>query len=506
MADADRRPARTRFAPSPTGLPHVGNFRNALYSWLLALRTGGQFLFRIEDTDRERYDPAAVQALEDALSWLNLDYDEGPDIGGPYGPYVQSERLVEYQTVADRLLASGHAYRCFCSRERLQAVREARQAANVHPHGYDRHCRGLSDGEVRQHLDAGSPFVVRFAVPLDEDVSFEDVVRGRITYRSRELDDHVLLKSDGFPTYHLAHMADDRAMEITHVIRSEEWLPSTPRHVLQYRALGWTPPLYVHPGLILGRDPQSGKTSKLSKRHGSVSILEYRDQGYLPDALLNFIALLGWSPGADREVMARSELVALFGLEGVNSSPSVFDLDKLNWMNGVYLRQLSAGELVEQALPFLTRAGFVSSTPSDTERVYAGEVLALEQERLKTLAEAPHAAAFFFQDPPVYDDAAVRKRLFTPSAGPALDAAAERLNATPRWDVESIEAAIRAAASDLGLKPAEVIHPTRVAVTGRMAGPGLFETLAALGRQRTLARVRHARATYAVAEEKNADS
>lgn len=496
MSAVTPRPVRTRFAPSPTGLPHVGNFRNALYSWLFARRHGGQFLFRLEDTDRERYDPASEQALKDALAWFGLDYDEGPGVGGPHAPYEQSRRLESYRTVAEQLIASGHAYRCFCTRERIQAVREARQKGNIHPHGYDRHCRGLTQAEVAHLLDSGAPWVVRFAVPSEGDTLLQDAVRGRISYPNRELDDHVLLKSDGFPTYHLAHMVDDRAMEISHVIRSEEWLPSTPRHVLQHQALGWEPPIYVHPGLILGRDPQNGKTAKLSKRHGAVHMGEYRAQGYLPDALANFVALLGWSPGGDREIMSRAEMVSLFSLEGINSSPSVFDSDKLNWMNGVYLRALSETDLLDNALPFLAEAGLTAADPGPEERRYVAQVLRLEQERLKTLAEAAPATAFFFGELPEYEEAAVRKRLQTPVAAAALDAVHSCLNGVADWSVSDIENAVRTAADTLGVKPAEVIHPTRVAATGRTVGPGLFETLEALGRERVLHRLRYARGTW----------
>ncbi|MGV3722592.1 MAG: glutamate--tRNA ligase [Actinomycetota bacterium] len=496
MSTNTNRPVRTRIAPSPTGLPHVGTFRNALYSWLLARRHGGQFVFRLEDTDRERYDADSEQALYDSFRWLGVDYDEGPDIGGPYGPYVQSQRLEHYRAAAEQLIASGHAYRCYCTRERVAEIREARQKANIHPHGYDRHCRALTDDERKRLDEAGTPYVVRFAIPMEGETAFQDVVRGTITYQNRELDDHVIIKSDGFPTYQLANVVDDHLMEITHVVRSEEWIPSTPRHVLEYQALGWEPPAFAHPGLIMGRDPVTGKVSKLSKRHGAVYVGEYRDQGYLADALNNFIALLGWAPGGDIEIMSREDLVRLFSLEGINASPSVFDLEKLNWMNGVYIRALSDEALVENCLPFLQRAGLVSESPSVDERSYVAAVLKLEQERLKTLAEAPEVTAFFFRDELEYDEAAVKKRLKTPGAGAALDALARKIEALPEWSAEGLEAAVGGVSDELGVKRGEVIHPTRVAATGRMVGPGLFETLAVLGRDRVLERLRYARRTF----------
>jgi glutamyl-tRNA synthetase len=495
MNENTPKPVRTRIAPSPTGLPHVGTVRNAVYSWLFARHHGGQFVFRLEDTDRERYDPASEQTLYDTFRWLGLDYDEGPDIGGPYGPYVQSQRLEHYRNAVRQLLETGKAYRCFCTRERVQEIREARQRATIHPQGYDRHCRDLGEEERQRLEESGTPHVVRFATPLDGETSFQDEVRGRITYQNRELDDHVLLKSDGFPTYQLANVVDDRLMEITHVIRSEEWIPSTPRHVLLYQALGWEPPVFAHPGLIMGRDPQSGKISKLSKRHGAVYAGEYRTLGYLAEALVNFVALLGWAPGGDVEIMSAGEMIRVFSLEGINASPSVFDLEKLSWMNGVYIRGLPEDDLVDRCLPFLRGAGLAGAEPPAEEREYLRKILKLEQERLKTLADAPEATAFFFGDLPVYEEAAVEKRLRGPHARAILGVVHRSLSALDTWEAEPIEAAVRAAGEELGVKFGDVVHPTRVAATGRAVGPGLFETLWALGRDRTLKRLLHARDT-----------
>jgi glutamyl-tRNA synthetase len=497
MSTETNRPVRTRIAPSPTGLPHVGTIRNALYRGLRARHHGGQFVFRLEDTDRERYDAASEQALYDSFKWLGLDYDEGPDCGGPFGPYVQSQRLPAYKDAAEQLISTGHAYKCFCSKERVSQIREARQKANIHPHGYDRNCRGLST-EEREKLEAsGAPYVVRFAVPLEGETSFEDAVRGTITYQNRELDDHVIIKSDGFPTYQLANVVDDHLMEITHVIRSEEWIPSTPRHVLEYQALGWELPVFAHPALIMGRDPLTGKVSKLSKRHGAVYVGEYQDQGFLAAALTNFISLLGWSPGNDIEIMSREDMVRLFSLGGLNASPSVFDLDKLHWMNGMYIRSLSLEALTEACLPFLQKAGLVDADPDALQLAYVGDVLRLEQERLKTFAEAAEATAFFFRDQAEYDAVAVKKRLTVPQAGAILEAIIRQLRAASSWDAEALDTAITAASEELGVKRAEVIHPTRVGATGRMVGPGLFETLAVLGRDRVLQRLEYARTTFA---------
>jgi glutamyl-tRNA synthetase len=486
---SDAAPARTRYAPSPTGFPHVGVMRTALYDWLLARKTGGQFILRFEDTDRERYVEGAEEALIDGLHWLGLHFDEGPVIGGPHAPYVQSERLPRYREVVEELIARGHAYRCYCTRERLQEIREARQKANIHPLGYDRHCRELSDSERRAHESSGSPHVVRFAIPSDGDTAFHDELRGTVSFPNRELDDHVLLKSDGFPTYHLAAMVDDHDMEITHAIRGEEWLPSTPRHVLFFHAMGWQTPKWVHPGVILGTDRK-----KLSKRHGALPVTDYRQQGYLPEALVNYLALLGWSPGGDRETMSAEEMVSLFSLDGVNASPSVFDLEKLNWMNGVYIRKLPESELLARCLPFLAAAGLVADPPADP--AYVTRVLKLEQERLKRLDEAPQATEFFFVDPPTYDEAAVTKWLRKSAAREMLDAVLAAVEGVSAWEVEPIEAAVRGIMEARSVKPGEVVHPTRVAVTGRTVGPGLFETLHVLGRDRTLARLRNARERF----------
>lgn len=501
MSELASRPVRTRFAPSPTGLPHIGNIRTALYSWLFARHHGGQFVFRLEDTDRERYDPQAEAALYQAFRWLGLDYDEGPDIGGPYGPYVQSQRLEHYRAAADRLIASGNAYKCWCSRERIQEIREARQKANIHPHGYDRHCRDLSDEERARHEASGAPYVVRFAVPLEGVTTFHDAVRGDITYQNRELDDHVILKSDGFPTYQLANVVDDHLMSITHVIRSEEWIPSTPRHVLEYQALGWEPPVFAHPSLIMGRDPKTNKIVKLSKRHGSVYVGDYADQGFLSETVVNFISLLGWSPGGDRELMSRDDLIRLFTLEGINPSPSVFDFDKLQWMNGVYIRSLTPEALVERTLPFLQKAGLVSESPGDAELAYVRQILLLEQERMKTLADAPGLTDIFFRTEVEYDEAAVGKWLRRAGAREVLDQLLAAFEAVEVWDTASLEAAVRGVIEARGVKAGEVIHPTRVAATGRTVGPGLFEALWALGRERVLSRIRNARDTYTSAGE-----
>ncbi|MBI3909304.1 MAG: glutamate--tRNA ligase [Armatimonadetes bacterium] len=480
-------PVRVRFAPSPTGYPHAGNLRTALYNWLFARHCGGRFILRIEDTDRERTLPDAEPYLKEALRWLGLDWDEGPEVGGPAGPYRQSERLDIYHRLADELIARGAAYRCYCPRERLEAVRAARRAANLHPYGYDRHCRAWSEAERQERAAAGAPFVVRFAIPLAGETGWEDAIRGYITYSNRELDDHVLLKSDGYPTYQFANVVDDHLMGITHVIRAEEWVPSTPRHLLEYQAFGWEPPVFAHLSLIT--EP-GGK--KLSKRLGARPILDYREEGYLPEALVNFLALLGWSPGGNREIMAPAELIELFSLEGIVPHPSTFDLEKLDWINGVYIRKLRPADLLERALPFLQRAGLVHTLPTESERELAARSLPLVQDRLRRLGEAPELAEFFFRDPPEYDPRAVQKWLDPIEARAILVRTRDAFRRLDQWNEATVEEAVRRVAAELEMRAADVIHPTRVAATGRTEGPGLFETLAVLGKERTLARIEDA--------------
>ena len=332
---------RVRFAPSPTGIPHVGNIRTALFNWLFARHEGGSFVLRIEDTDQTRLDPRALDAILESLRWLGLDWDEGPEVGGPYGPYFQSQRLEHYHRAADELIAKDAAYRCYCSPERLEQVR-AEQARRKEPPRYDRRCRNLSEDERKQEEAKGIVGVVRFKTPLTGQTEFDDIVRGRVVFENETLDDFVLLKSDGYPTYHLANVVDDHMMGITHVLRAEEWLPSTPRHLLLYDALGYAPPRFAHLPMILGSD-----RAKLSKRHGAVSLLEYKRQGYLPEAMFNFLGLLGWSLDDHTEIISREEFVRNFSLERIVKNPAIFDVEKLTWMNGVYMRALSPERLAE---------------------------------------------------------------------------------------------------------------------------------------------------------------
>lgn len=477
------KPVRVRFAPSPTGYPHVGNIRTAMFNWLFARHSGGRFIVRIEDTDVTRKVKGAVKAILDSLNWLGLDWDEGPEVGGDYGPYFQSERLELYKEAAERLVKQGDAYYCYCSPQRLEAMR-AEQVERKQPPGYDRHCRNLSAEERAKKEAEGITPVVRFKTPLEGQTRFNDLIYGDVVFEHNTIDDFVLLKSDGYPTYHLANVVDDHAMKISHVIRAEEWISSTPRHLLLYRALGFEPPQFVHHPMIMGPD-----RAKLSKRHGAVSLLEYREQGYLPETMFNFLALIGWSLDDKTELMSRQELIDNFSLERIGKTGAIFNREKLDWMNGVYIRKMTADEFFEAAQPFLMMdeaAG--KALISDEEYVKAA--LSLVQERARTLAEVADLAQFFFVEELDYEPGRlVGEKMNRESAVGALKAAQQRLSPLPAFDADSLEGVLRPLATELGLKTGQLFGVLRVAVTGRTAAPPLFQTMAVLGKERCLRRI-----------------
>jgi len=474
---------RVRFAPSPTGFAHIGNMRNAVYNWLLAGHHGGEFILRIEDTDRARIVPGALEEIYESLRWLGTTWDEGPEVGGPFSPYFQSERLELYEKYARQLLEQEDAYYCFCTTERLAEMRKE-QEAGKQPTRYDRLCLDLTPEQVAEKQGAGLCGVARFKVPQEGQTAFSDVIRGEITFENRLLDDFVIMKSDGYPTYHFASVVDDHLMEITHVIRSEEWISSTPKHVLLYQAFGWAPPKFVHPPLILGPD-----RAKLSKRHGAVRFLDYREKGFLPETMMNFITLLGWAPGEERELFSVQELMDRFTLEGIVNHPVVFDIQKLEWMNGVYIRNTDLDRLTQLCLPYLQEAGLVPENPAADEVEYARKVIALEQERLKAMSEIADLTRFFFQEEPDYEEKGVEKWLSQDYVPDLLRKLIDRLQGLPEFTHENIEQAVRQAGEEMGLSGGQVIHPIRMAVTGRTVGPGLFETMTVLGKERVLSRL-----------------
>jgi glutamyl-tRNA synthetase len=486
---------RVRYAPSPTGYPHIGNIRTALFNWLFARHTGGKFIVRIEDTDQSRKVDGAVEQILESLRWLGLDWDEGPKVGGVYGPYFQSERLDLYKRYSQQLVDSGHAYRCYCSSDRLAQMRTAMAERKESVRTYDRHCRDLNADQQAKLEAQGLVPVIRFKVPLDGQTSFHDTIRGDITFDNAELDDLVLLKSDGYPTYHLANIVDDHTMKISHVMRADEWLSSTPRHVLLYAALGWTPPLYAHLPMILGPDK-----SKLSKRHGATALLDYRDEGYLPEAIINFLALLGWSLDDKTDVIGREELVKHFSLEHVSRTAAVFDIKKLQWMNGFYIRQLRPAELAERALPY-----FEKHLPDQVKRplevAYVSQVVTLQQERAKTLVDFPASGAFFFvQDLDCPVDLLLKGGGTKERARELLSASVSRLESLEEFDVASLEASLRSLSEELSVKTGDLFGLLRIAVTGRTAAPPLFQTMVVLGKDRCVRRIRSATDKLSVTE------
>jgi glutamyl-tRNA synthetase len=473
------RSVRVRIAPSPTGYFHIGSARTALFNWLFARHHQGKFIVRVEDTDQARYYPEAVPDLVDSLRWLGLDWDEGPEVGGDYGPYFQSQRLDLYQRYSNGLLAQGDAYHCYCSPERLAAMREE-QRAKKQDVGYDRHCRFLTVEQRARYEAAGAAPVVRLKAPLEGATSFDDVLYGTISVDNHTLDDLVLLKSDGFPTYHLANVVDDHLMEISHIMRGDEWLPSVPKHVLLYRALGWELPVYAHLPLILA---PTGK-GKLSKRHGGVEVREFRRAGYLPEAMVNYLARVGWSYDDKTEIFSRDELIRYFDLSGVNSSPARFSYERLEWMNGYYIRQLDDRDLAARLVPFMAGAGL---EVTDEGLV---PIVPLVQERLKTLADVVDWAGFFFESKLEYDSSLlIGKKMTAQLSLDALQQARTALDAQPDLAPDATEPLLRALASDAGLKAGQLFGVVRVAVTGRTVAPPLFETMAVLGKTRVMERI-----------------
>ena len=491
--DPNTRPARVRFAPSPTGIMHIGGLRTALFNWLLAKKTGGQFVLRVEDTDRSRYNPDALDSITEALRWLGLDWDEGPEVGGAYGPYVQSERTAIYQKYLARMLENGSAYLCNCSPERLEQLREEQRAQKLPP-GYDGHCRDKDPEELKREQENGVPVVARVKVPHDKTAKFKDVVRGDIQFEYAGMADFIVMKSDGMPTYHLAHLVDDYEMKITHVIRGEEWISSVPKHLLIYEAIGVTElPLFVHVPLILGKD-----RSKLSKRHGNMGALSYRDEGYRADAVLNFLALLGWSPGNDVEIMDLEELIEQFTLDKLQKHPAIFDTDKLRWMNSQYIRNMDDAVLAQE-LATVIRNAVVSGTLSDVSEQYLKQnyietLVPLIKERLNTLNDIVGIMGFFFVGPTIAYDLELLSAK-SPDSEQLREnlTEAKTLCATIEpFDGTSLEAAFRDKARELDVKTGNFFYPVRIAVTGSRIAPPLFETLELIGRERCLERLQFA--------------
>lgn len=477
-------PVRVRFAPSPTGHLHFGGARTAIYNWAFARHTGGTFILRIDDTDPERSTQENTDAIFRALRWLGLDWDEGPDAGGSVGPYVQTQRAGTYVSALEALKAAGQAYPCFCTSADLEEKRAAARTKGGTA-GYDRTCRGLTLAESTRRIDAGEPHVWRIAVPADRgDVVFTDAIRGEMTFSSGLLDDFVLVRSDGTPTYNYATVVDDALMGITHVIRGDDHLSNTPRQILVFEALGHEVPVFAHLSMIYGAD---GK--RLSKRHGATSVEAYRDAGYLPEALLNYLALLGWSLDGETTVFSAEELVHAFSLDRVSRNPAVFDVDKLDWLNGVYIRELDPASFVDRMLPWLLDAGVLPPEDAVTRRAWLETLAPLVSERIKRLDGVVPATAFFFREKVDIPEEVRAKVLGDPIVPAALAAVRDALATVEPFEHDAIEAALRAVPEALGVKPKTVFQAVRVALTGSTVSPPLFESIALLGRQRTLDRL-----------------
>ena len=482
----DKKQVRVRFAPSPTGDLHVGNIRTALFDWAYARHTGGTFIFRIEDTDRERVTDEYIQAAIDTLKWLGLTWDEGPEVGGPNGPYLQSQRLDLYATWAAKFLEQKDAYKCYCSADELEAVREAQRAANQAP-GYNGNCRDLSADQIAKFEAEGRKPVIRMRMP-DGGTTFTDLIRGEVSFDHNFVPDFVLVRGDGSPLYTLAVAVDDVLMKVTHVLRGEDLLSSTPRQIRVYQAMGVKPedyPVFAHLPFVMGQD-----NAKLSKRNGEVSIAWYREAGYLPEAICNYLALLGWSPGDDLENISMKELTELFTVERVHSSPARFDMKKLEAINGDKIRALTLDEFMTWALPFLTKAGVVSGTPEELALVK--QALPIIQERIATLAEIPLMLKFLFVKEFVVDADSLPK-ISDAQSKEVLKVSYEKLQTLSDWTHESIEGVLRAALIDgMALKPRIAFGAVRIAVTGSHISPPLFESMQLLGREKSLARIKAA--------------
>lgn len=466
---------RTRFAPSPTGFLHVGGLRTALYNYLFARHQQGQLVLRIEDTDRTRFVEGATENLIRTLHIMGIHYDEGPDKGGPYGPYLQSQRTELYQRYAQFLIEKGEAYYCFCTTERLEKMRKSQEAANQQPK-YDGICRHLSTAEIKQNLGKGIPRVIRLKMPQTGETRFNDLIRGEVTIQNELTDDQILIKSDSFPTYHLANVVDDHLMLITQVIRGEEWLLSVPKHLRLYEAFGWQPPQMAHLPLLLNPD-----RSKLSKRQGDVAVEEFLQKGYLPEALNNFIALLGWNPGTEQEFFSLDELIQSFSLERVNKSGAVFDLHKLNWMSSHYLKQLSQEVREKFLLPFLQEAGFDIS-----DRVKTGKIIEAVYKRLSYGKEIVHESALFFENRLEIHEQEARLILRKETSQTVLSSFLEKAKNLPELEVEEFKNLMKEIQQETGIKKDELWMPIRVALTGVTHGPDLPLVIEILGKQKII--------------------
>jgi len=469
-----------RFAPSPTGFLHIGGLRTALYNYLFAKNQKGRIILRIEDTDRNRYVEGATEKLIDTLNWVGFDFDEGPHIGGNVGPYLQSERLNIYHEHINKLIESGKAYYCFCTQERLASLREEQQKQKLPQAKYDKHCLHLSKEKVEKNLKSGMPKVVRLNVEPDKQIVFDDVIRGRVEFESNNIDDQVLIKSDGYPTYHLANVVDDHLMRVTHIIRGEEWLSSTPKHILLYDYFGWEKPVFAHLPLLLNPDK-----SKLSKRQGDVAVEDYRNKGYLKEALINFVALLGWNYGDDKEFYTMDELIGKFSLDRVHKAGAVFNLEKLNWLNAEHLRSKPDEEILGMLKKELVESNYKDKIFTDD---YLLQVVEAMKPRVTFVKEFITNCTYFYEAPISYDKDVVKKRWNEDSAE-HLITLRNNFAKLPNPSKEDYEKALTDTAEQLNTGKGKLIHPLRLAVSGTGTGPGMYDLLFILGKDESVKRI-----------------
>ena len=477
---------RVRFAPSPTGYLHIGGARTALFNYYFARRYNGKFILRIEDTDRERLKEDSVSQIISSMKWLGIDWDEGPEKGGDYGPYYQSERTELYRKEVSRLLEEGKAYYCFCTEEDIEKEREEQKRLKL-PFRYSGKCSKLSKEEIEKNLREGKPYVVRIKIPREGTTEVEDLIRGKVSFDNSQLDDYIILKSNNMPTYNFACVVDDYAMKISHVIRAEEHLSNTPKQVLIYKALGYEIPKFAHLSMILAPD-----RSKLSKRHGATSVEEFKEKGYLKETLVNYLTLLGWSPGEDREVFEMADTTKKFSLDKVSKTAAIYDIDKLTWMNGVYLRESDLDYVTKEAIPFFIDKGLIKEEEVESKYEYIKRVVDVIREKVKLLPEIADAGEYFFKEIEEYDPKGVDKRFKKEGVVELLEKGKETLAKASSFDVETVEKAYRDLIDELGIKGGDIIHPTRLAISGRTVGPGLFDIISILGKEVCIERINKA--------------
>ncbi|SHK47120.1 nondiscriminating glutamyl-tRNA synthetase [Caminicella sporogenes DSM 14501] len=490
---------RVRFAPSPTGYVHIGSLRTALYNYLFAKNQGGKYILRIEDTDRTRYVEGAIENMLKAMEWAGVVHDEGPFIEndeivqrGDRGPYIQSERLDIYHKYIENLLESGHAYYCFCSKDRLDKIREQQRAQGLTPR-YDGHCRNIPLEEARRRVEAGEPHVIRLKLPEDTDVTFTDLVRGEVTMNTRDLDDQVLIKTDGFPTYHFAVVIDDHFMGITHIIRGEEWLSSTPKHIILYDAFGWEKPKYVHLPNILNAEKK-----KLSKRHGDVAVEDFRKKGYLPEALVNYIALVGWSPDDNEEIMDMDEMIEKFSFDRVSKSGGVFDVDKLNWVNSHYIKKADLDRLTNLCIPYLVEAGLIKEDEKDEKYDWVKRIVNTAKERIEYLAQISDYAKRFFGEEVKLESEDVKEVLNEEHVSKLLNIFKEKVSEAEEINNEFGKKVFKTIQKETGIKGKKLYMPIRAALTGQLHGPDIDEVIVILGRENIIKRVEFVKNHYII--------